>query len=87
MQIVENRRGRLSRPFLSPGDNFSRSYDENQIWAERNGVRTRRAGGFKSLSPAGSNPSGPRGRRAAAQTGSGFRHHFSKNYPEDLKMF
>ena len=57
MQIVENRRGRLSRPFLSPGDNFSKRYDENQIRAERNGVRARRAGGFKSLSPAGSNPS------------------------------
>ena len=35
MEIVENRRGRLSRPFLSPGDNFSKSYDENQIWSER----------------------------------------------------
>ena len=36
VQIVENRRGRLSRPFLSPGDNFSKRYDENQIWSERN---------------------------------------------------
>jgi hypothetical protein len=31
VQIVENRRGRLSRPFLSPGDKFSKRYDENQI--------------------------------------------------------
>jgi hypothetical protein len=30
-QIVENRRGRLSIPFLGHGDNFSKSYDENQI--------------------------------------------------------
>ena len=30
-QIVENRRGRLSRAFLGPGDIFSKSYDENQI--------------------------------------------------------
>ena len=35
MEIVENRRGRLSRPFLSPGDNFSKSYGKNQIWSER----------------------------------------------------
>ena len=35
MQIVENRRGRLSRPFLGPGDNFSKIYDENQIQSER----------------------------------------------------
>ena len=34
MQIVENRRERLSRPFLGPGDNFSKSYDENQFWSE-----------------------------------------------------
>ena len=33
MQIVENRRGRLSGTFLSPGDNFSKSYDENRfVW-------------------------------------------------------
>ena len=86
MQIVENRRGRLSRPFLSHGDNFSKRYDENQIRAERNGVRAHSAGGFKSLRPAGSNPRGPRGLRAAAPTGSGFRHNVSKNYPRDLKM-
>ena len=89
MQIVENRRGRLSRPFLGPGDNFSKSYDENQIWSERDGVRTRRAGGLKSLSRAragGFKPLGLRGLRAAAPTGSGFRHNFSKNYPQDLKM-
>ena len=36
-QIVENRRGRLSSPFLGPGDNFSKSYDESQIWWERQG--------------------------------------------------
>ena len=35
MGIVKNRRGRLSRPFFSPGDNFSKNYDENQIWSER----------------------------------------------------
>ena len=33
-QIVENRRGHLSRPFLSTRDNFSKSYDETQIWAK-----------------------------------------------------
>ena len=33
VQIVENRRGYLSRPFLIPGDNFSKSYDENRfVW-------------------------------------------------------
>ena len=31
MQIVDNRRGRLSRPFLGPRDIFLASYDENQI--------------------------------------------------------
>ena len=35
MQIVENRRGRLSRSFLGPADNFSKSFDENQIRSER----------------------------------------------------
>ena len=34
MQIVDNRRGRLSRPFLGPGDIFWESYDENQIWSK-----------------------------------------------------
>ena len=29
-QIVENRETRLSRKFLGPGDNFSKSYDENR---------------------------------------------------------
>ena len=33
-QIVENRRGRLSIPFLGPGDFYSKSYDENQIWSK-----------------------------------------------------
>ena len=36
-QIVENRETQLSTPFLGPGDNFSKSYDENQIWSERQG--------------------------------------------------
>ena len=31
-QIVENRETQLSSPFLGSGDNFSKSYDENQIW-------------------------------------------------------
>ena len=35
VQIEENRWGRLSGPFLGPGDNFSKSYDENQIRSER----------------------------------------------------
>jgi hypothetical protein len=33
-QIVENRETQLSSPFLGPVDNFSKSYDENQIWSE-----------------------------------------------------
>jgi hypothetical protein len=33
-QIVENRETQLSSPFLGPGDNFSKSYDENQIWSD-----------------------------------------------------
>jgi hypothetical protein len=33
-QIVENRETQLSSQFLGPGDNFSKSYDENQIWSE-----------------------------------------------------
>ena len=32
-QIVENRRGRLSRPFLGPRDNFPKSYEENQYFS------------------------------------------------------
>ena len=36
-QIVENRETQLSSPFLSPGDNFSKSYDENQIWSKCTG--------------------------------------------------
>jgi hypothetical protein len=31
-QIVENRETQLSILFLGPGDIFSKSYDENQIW-------------------------------------------------------
>jgi hypothetical protein len=42
-QIVENRETQLSSPFLGPGDNFSKSYDENQIWSERECVCTRAA--------------------------------------------
>ena len=30
-QIVENRETQLSSPFLGPGDNFSKSYDENRF--------------------------------------------------------
>ena len=41
-QIVENREARLSRPFLGHGDNFSKSYDENQIQSERECVCTQR---------------------------------------------
>ena len=77
MEIVENRRGRLSRPFLSPGDNFSKSYDENQIWSERHGQI--------SL--------GPKSVKIPCLTAAiqlpykyGFRHKCSKNYPQDLKM-
>ena len=33
-QIVENRETQLSSLFLGPGDNFSKSYDENQIWSK-----------------------------------------------------
>ena len=36
-QIVENRETQLSSPFLGPGDNFSKSYDENQIWSKCSG--------------------------------------------------
>ena len=30
-QIVENRETQLSSPFISPGDIFSKSYDENRF--------------------------------------------------------
>jgi hypothetical protein len=36
-QIVENREKQLSIPFLGPGDIFSKSYDENQIWSKWSG--------------------------------------------------
>jgi hypothetical protein len=36
-QIVENRETQLSSPFLGPGDIFSKSYDENQIWSKCSG--------------------------------------------------
>ena len=88
MEIVENRRGRLSGPFLSHGDNFSKSYDENQIFTR--GVRTRRAGGFKSLSPrarAGSNPWAVCAACALPlRPDLVFVITFRKNYPQDLKM-
>ena len=79
MEIVENRRGRLSRPFLSPGDNFSKSYDENQIWSERHARRPRRPLGFEPARAARAYP-------PSAPPRSGFRHNFSKNYPQYLKM-
>ena len=42
MQIVENRRGHLSRPFLSPEDIFSESYDENRfVWQRYGGGEVR----------------------------------------------
>ena len=90
MEIVENRRGRLSRPFLSPGDNFSKSYDENQIWAERQ--RAGRADLWGLNPPARARTQGFEPARAAraypryAPPRSGFRHNFSKNYPQYLKM-
>jgi hypothetical protein len=34
-QIVENREAQLLSLFLGPGDIFSKSYYENQIWPER----------------------------------------------------
>jgi hypothetical protein len=37
-QIVENRKGRLFRPFLGPADNFSKSYDENIFVWQHNGT-------------------------------------------------
>jgi hypothetical protein len=44
-QIVENRETQLSSPFLGHGDNFSKSYDENQIWcAPARAPRARHAG-------------------------------------------
>ena len=89
-QFVENCEGHLSRPFLSTGDNFSKSYDENQIWVERNGgtdaPRRRVQIPESARVRAGSNPRGLRGLRAAAPRKSGFRHNFSKNYPQYLKM-
>ena len=30
-QIVQNRETQLSSPFLGPGDNFLKSYDENRF--------------------------------------------------------
>ena len=37
-QIVKSRGGHLSRPFSGPWDNFSKVYDENQMWLERTEV-------------------------------------------------
>ena len=42
-QIVENRETQLSSPFLGPGDNIPKSYDENQIRSEQ--ARAERARG------------------------------------------
>ena len=77
MEIVENRRGQLSGPFLSHGDNFSKKYDENQIWSERHGQISLGAKSVKipCLTAATQLP-----------YKSGFRHNFSKIYPQDLKM-
>jgi hypothetical protein len=88
-QIVENRETQLSSPFLGPGDNFSKSYDENQIWSERQRQPARsaaRAGSIPTIP--GGFESHPRGARVphATTTRSGFRHNFSKIFPQDLKM-
>ena len=64
---------------------FKKKYDENQIWSERECVCTQQG-------PHGDGP--PRGppRRSQVQyLGTAaiqicFRHNFSKNYPQDLKM-
>jgi hypothetical protein len=87
-QIVENQETQLSSPFLGPGDIFSKSYDENQIWSERQGYVRARAG---SDAPPGIRTHAwdpTRARRAAIQLPykSGFRHNFSKNCPQDLKI-
>ena len=71
---MENRKGRLSRPFLGPGDNFSKSYDENRY---RKVVPNRPVWRIA-----------PDRRTAAIQIGprSGFRRNFSNNCPQDVKM-
>ena len=76
---MENRETRLSRPFLGPGDNFSKSYDENHLPYNN-------AGSAGDLRSAG-DPSPARACfvRAGALR-SGFRHNFSGNYLQDLKM-
>ena len=75
-QIVENRETQLSSIFLSPGDIFSKSYDENRfVW---------QLYGTWDFEICARRPS--RGPRTGAPTKSGFRHNFSKKCPQDLKM-
>ena len=45
-QIVENRGTQLSRPFLGPGDNFSKNYDEKRFGVPPRARRARDPGGF-----------------------------------------
>ena len=52
-QIVEKiRETQLSSPFLGPGDNFSKSYDENQICSERHGYVAAARGSDAQISDA-----------------------------------
>ena len=77
-QIEENRGGRLSKPFLGPGDIFSKSYDENQIRFERECARTPWSGGWWVTS---------RSQITSINVWQDcFRHNFSKNCPQDLKF-
>jgi hypothetical protein len=83
-QIVENRETQLSSAFLGPGDNFPKSYDENQMWSECTGGKRPRGIWcmIVGIEPARVS----RAARARGRTRSGFRHNFSKNCPQDLKM-
>ena len=75
-RIVENRETQLSSIFLSPGDIFSKSYDENRfVW---------QLYGTWDFEICARRPS--RGPRTGAPTKSGFRHNFSKKCPQELKM-
>ena len=78
VEIVENRRGRLSRPFLSPGDNFF-----EKLWRNPDLVGAARP---KSAGPKISQNPVPNPRHTTAIQIC-FRHNFSKNYPHDLKWF
>ena len=83
MEIVENRRGQLSGPFLSPGDNFSKKYDENRLpYITAGDLRTKSCAAARVAAHA--DPAVYT--RTLAPTKSGFRHNVSKNYPQDLKM-